>query len=166
MPVDWSAFVEVVRRHQRFLLTTRSEEHTSELQSHLNLVCRLLLEKKKENPSDQGIVEVIRQDQQAGVHFHQPRPRIIHQSIAKIILRRDALAVIAVLWRRRVINHHFICTRLTPSSFPTPAPYSSSECYLSPAVVLPCGVLMWLRLMPVSLLYSCTTVLRPSYFFF
>src|SRR5260370_18303700 len=25
----------------------RSEEHTSELQSHLNIVCRLLLEKKK-----------------------------------------------------------------------------------------------------------------------
>src|SRR5260370_24819594 len=28
-------------------LAKRSEEHTSELQSHLNLVCRLLLEKKK-----------------------------------------------------------------------------------------------------------------------
>src|SRR5260370_28413564 len=28
-------------------LAGRSEEHTSELQSHLNLVCRLLLEKKK-----------------------------------------------------------------------------------------------------------------------
>src|SRR4029434_11362385 len=28
--------------------TGRSEEHTSELQSHLNLVCRLLLEKKKD----------------------------------------------------------------------------------------------------------------------
>src|SRR5260221_5393681 len=28
--------------------TTRSEEHTSELQSHSDLVCRLLLEKKKE----------------------------------------------------------------------------------------------------------------------
>src|SRR5207237_3885727 len=27
----------------------RSEEHTSELQSHLNLVCRLLLEQKKQN---------------------------------------------------------------------------------------------------------------------
>src|SRR5438477_3391669 len=26
---------------------SRSEEHTSELQSHVNLVCRLLLEKKK-----------------------------------------------------------------------------------------------------------------------
>src|SRR6185369_18099341 len=31
----------------------RSEEHTSELQSHLNLVCRLLLEKKKkQNTND------------------------------------------------------------------------------------------------------------------
>src|SRR5690242_21601286 len=28
----------------------RSEEHTSELQSHVNLVCRLLLEKKKVDP--------------------------------------------------------------------------------------------------------------------
>src|SRR4051812_49668543 len=29
----------------------RSEEHTSELQSHVNLVCRLLLEKKKSKPT-------------------------------------------------------------------------------------------------------------------
>src|SRR3954449_13635079 len=29
--------------------TSRSEEHTSELQSHSHLVCRLLLEKKKQN---------------------------------------------------------------------------------------------------------------------
>src|SRR4051812_50088751 len=29
------------------LCRDRSEEHTSELQSHVNLVCRLLLEKKK-----------------------------------------------------------------------------------------------------------------------
>src|SRR2546422_5389225 len=35
---------------QRFLaLEVRSEEHTSELQSRLHLVCRLLLEKKKIN---------------------------------------------------------------------------------------------------------------------
>src|SRR5688572_31086998 len=32
-----------------FRLSTRSEEHTSELQSQSNLVCRLLLEKKKNN---------------------------------------------------------------------------------------------------------------------
>src|SRR2546422_8532309 len=30
----------------------RSEEHTSELQSRLHLVCRLLLEKKKRYPKD------------------------------------------------------------------------------------------------------------------
>src|SRR5438132_4691427 len=30
----------------------RSEEHTSELQSHSDLVCRLLLEKKKKHKSD------------------------------------------------------------------------------------------------------------------
>src|SRR5690242_20837808 len=32
---------------QNQLPCLRSEEHTSELQSHVNLVCRLLLEKKK-----------------------------------------------------------------------------------------------------------------------
>src|SRR2546427_2720532 len=40
----------------------RSEEHTSELQSQSNLVCRLLLEKKKKNK--QSIV--------APVHIHHP----------------------------------------------------------------------------------------------
>src|SRR5260370_5941491 len=34
---------------QQGIAERRSEEHTSELQSHLNLVCRLLLEKKKNN---------------------------------------------------------------------------------------------------------------------
>src|SRR5260370_29550711 len=35
----------------------RSEEHTSELQSHLNLVCRLLLEKKKRMVSQYRCLE-------------------------------------------------------------------------------------------------------------
>src|SRR5260370_26187529 len=39
----------------------RSEEHTSELQSHLNLVCRLLLEKKKKNCTRQEIITYCRQ---------------------------------------------------------------------------------------------------------
>src|SRR5260370_7300123 len=43
------------------LLSLRSEEHTSELQSHLNLVCPLLLEKKK-SPS------------QLHAHHHHPPP--------------------------------------------------------------------------------------------
>src|SRR5260370_24227721 len=58
------ATAEVPVRRIRFTINgakkVRSEEHTSELQSHLNLVCRLLLEKKKK--------------------CHQPdRPRIRHQ---------------------------------------------------------------------------------------
>src|SRR5256885_7201699 len=36
----------------------RSEEHTSELQSPCNLVCRLLLEKKKKNITCKGVVEI------------------------------------------------------------------------------------------------------------
>src|SRR5260370_22971766 len=36
----------------RDLFGHRSEEHTSELQSHLNLVCRLLLEKKNHVPAN------------------------------------------------------------------------------------------------------------------
>src|SRR2546422_508602 len=36
-----------VERDRRSLAPGRSEEHTSELQSRLHLVCRLLLEKKK-----------------------------------------------------------------------------------------------------------------------
>src|SRR5260370_5856672 len=37
----------IFRHRLDHLRDLRSEEHTSELQSHLNLVCRLLLEKKK-----------------------------------------------------------------------------------------------------------------------
>src|SRR2546429_6461323 len=36
-----------IRPRDRGDMETRSEEHTSELQSRLHLVCRLLLEKKK-----------------------------------------------------------------------------------------------------------------------
>src|SRR2546430_7964400 len=36
-----------VRANRRLTLDERSEEHTSELQSQSNLVCRLLLEKKQ-----------------------------------------------------------------------------------------------------------------------
>src|SRR5258707_8572883 len=43
-----SRFVEILNAHEREIsVETRSEEHTSELQSRQYLVCRLLLEKKK-----------------------------------------------------------------------------------------------------------------------
>src|SRR5699024_12082834 len=40
---DLFIMVDLIQKH------TRSEEHTSELQSRFDLVCRLLLEKKKKN---------------------------------------------------------------------------------------------------------------------
>src|SRR5260370_34487007 len=43
----WIAFHGGTMKNFFLLMLLRSEEHTSELQSHLNLVCRLLLEKKK-----------------------------------------------------------------------------------------------------------------------
>src|SRR5260370_21514500 len=51
LPRKFAAAKDFPLRHGRrqFAEATcfRSEEHTSELQSHLNLVCRLLLEKRK-----------------------------------------------------------------------------------------------------------------------
>src|SRR2546422_6745943 len=44
------AEVEPRVEHRQQHSIDRSEEHTSELQSRLHLVCRLLLEKKKEDP--------------------------------------------------------------------------------------------------------------------
>src|SRR5260370_13705131 len=46
LPCRWLESRTVTAEPQK-QLPHRSEEHTSELQSHLNLVCRLLLEKKK-----------------------------------------------------------------------------------------------------------------------
>src|SRR2546430_9875431 len=50
---------------------SRSEEHTSELQSQSNLVCRLLLEKKKTKPKS-SIVHTTRQLDHALHHARVP----------------------------------------------------------------------------------------------
>src|SRR5260221_3180444 len=47
---------------------SRSEEHTSELQSHSDLVCRLLLEKKKTQSSH---TKALRADQEAHLMHHR-----------------------------------------------------------------------------------------------
>src|SRR2546422_5250136 len=46
----------------------RSEEHTSELQSRLHLVCRLLLEKKKKRKRSEPTISAI-----TGIHKSYPR---------------------------------------------------------------------------------------------
>src|SRR2546430_10314319 len=42
-------YIQEISKSRKACQRTRSEEHTSELQSQSNLVCRLLLEKKKTN---------------------------------------------------------------------------------------------------------------------
>src|SRR4051812_49547078 len=76
----------------------RSEEHTSELQSHVNLVCRLLLEKKKSRDS---------------LHEHELRTvaRPTHQYPAKRLA--EVLSTSPQYWRH--------CTRMDLVGNSTPA---------------------------------------------
>src|SRR3989339_71931 len=58
-PLPWS-FLILLQKFYQMLILLRSEEHTSELQSLTNLVCRLLLEKKnaflrEDGPGIQGL---------------------------------------------------------------------------------------------------------------
>src|SRR2546430_13206387 len=48
--LDRNGLVHLVGEERALEVRERSEEHTSELQSQSNLVCRLLLEKKKQTP--------------------------------------------------------------------------------------------------------------------
>src|SRR2546422_4646615 len=51
---QWDDYKGADVRGKVLLMLVRSEEHTSELQSRLHLVCRLLLEKKKKINEQQG----------------------------------------------------------------------------------------------------------------
>src|SRR5256885_2711579 len=80
--------------------TTRSEEHTSELQSPCNLVCRLLLEKKKEFVDLAGHSGVL---QHPWLHFGQP-PYVV-QSPAGGLGGLHALYPPAVRRSMRTVPH-------------------------------------------------------------
>src|SRR2546422_5062829 len=68
-------------RSRRILRPRRSEEHTSELQSRLHLVCRLLLEKKKKmkqqltiTPLPPDIINSVKKRKQAQTQPTVPEP--------------------------------------------------------------------------------------------
>src|SRR5690242_20940391 len=52
---------------------SRSEEHTSELQSHVNLVCRLLLEKKK----------LTEHEWETGQHYADAKTEVVKQILGR-----------------------------------------------------------------------------------
>src|SRR5260370_26588923 len=62
------------RRNAAPTRRSRSEEHTSELQSHLNLVCRLLLEKKKKKRQNQPSPEQHRRQMPSRVSKPREHP--------------------------------------------------------------------------------------------
>src|SRR4029434_4224348 len=73
----------------------RSEEHTSELQSHLNLVCRLLLEKNKRRDT----------------HTHtSPQTHINTNSTTTMTQTIDATRHVSIP-RHRTCEYHVIHTR-------------------------------------------------------
>src|SRR5260370_2383553 len=73
------AWLDALAPAGRMILPLRSEEHTSELQSHLNLVCRLLLEKKKNHSMQQDRKQSTsrrgRRELTVKTPSIQPRPR-------------------------------------------------------------------------------------------
>jgi len=52
----WTSQPQITEETKKIWEHIRSEEHTSELQSRLHLVCRLLLEKKKTKKSTRNRV--------------------------------------------------------------------------------------------------------------
>src|SRR2546430_7915775 len=56
---DYDLIVNTAGPDFRVALPVRSEEHTSELQSQSNLVCRLLLEKKKKNKNMMRAINIV-----------------------------------------------------------------------------------------------------------
>src|SRR5476649_956158 len=76
------------RRSPRTIPSSRSEEHTSELQSHSDLVCRLLLEKKKK-----GFCRLLHVDRQKHravcVADAQHARKIVEpQRVVRVVFRR------------------------------------------------------------------------------
>src|SRR5436309_11882031 len=58
----------------------RSEEHTSELQSRENLVCRLLLEKKKKNPRTDDRTHTCKQPKTTTINVSPTRRHAKHKA--------------------------------------------------------------------------------------
>ena len=65
---EYDTIIGKVKEEAKAELAKRSEEHTSELQSHSDLVCRVLLEKKKNKEGLQEISNLNLQAQRVKVH--------------------------------------------------------------------------------------------------
>src|SRR5574337_58427 len=112
---------------------TRSEEHTSELQSPLNLVCRLLLEKKKPRELFQGVGA----DRRHAPCSEHERLRIRHGVIHLLLVFTYVLVHLFffLMIRRPPRSTLFPYTTLFRSWIPIRPVVSSIEIPCSPGVV-------------------------------
>src|SRR5438876_5079223 len=84
---------------------SRSEEHTSELQSPVHLVCRLLLEKKKQEGVPRGVGESTRQlaeEHRQSLHIWLPTR---HQK-KKMSLSLCLLEILVCSMCKRELEYH------------------------------------------------------------
>src|SRR2546430_3131512 len=91
MATDHPDHEQVVRRtvFRRLGVTNRSEEHTSELQSQSNLVCRLLLEKKKNKNKFGSIRSSAATSPLRNIHAWTSSDRITHAACTPRSTRAD-----------------------------------------------------------------------------
>src|SRR2546430_3702370 len=81
---------------------SRSEEHTSELQSQSNLVCRLLLEKKKKTQSNASNLLVTVSTSPMGV--------LNRRSMTKVVLGRRARRGLCIQSAEFICCEQCLCT--------------------------------------------------------
>src|SRR2546428_6906854 len=79
-------------RRRALAARVRSEEHTSELQSRLHLVCRLLLEKKKNVPPRQPCLS--------------KELNIFFQTFSRVTLLRLCLILFDLFYLLRLLSSH------------------------------------------------------------
>src|SRR4051795_2465546 len=106
-----------------FRRVLRSEEHTSELQSHSHLVCRLLLEKKKiRGNAEVSWRETIGGGGDCRVSLARAAVRLGHAAGLRAVRRQPPVLVV----------FFFLMIRRPPRS--TPFPYTTLFRSISPAV--------------------------------
>src|SRR5256886_9045130 len=94
---------QITRRRRS--VVRRSEEHTSELQSQSNLVCRLLLEKKKKKLHNLSLLMEIK--------IILITPTLIHCAAGTSTLKSTALHHIPPKLLTLLSTVHYLCTLMT-----------------------------------------------------
>src|SRR2546427_1867149 len=102
----WWAATIMISDGVRSSSSARSEEHTSELQSQSNLVCRLLLEKKKKNTSNKTPSNFnVTRDNASPVDLHIESYAHLHSSESRHSIDHDKVTGTHAMVASRISQH-------------------------------------------------------------